>query len=101
MKNHLSELEAEFRSLGVGALEHELYDLIVKPILQCDQITLGLLEEKKPEFYTNFEKCLSYKKLKKLLDWLNEENPCLLSFRKTEQNLLQLTEDLKDELKSF
>lgn len=101
LKNHLSELEEEFRRLGVGALEYDLYDSIMKPLLQDEKITLRWLEEKKPELYANLEKCPSYKKLKNLLDWLNEENPCFISLRKIVQNLLNSAENLKAEVKSF
>lgn len=101
LKAHLSELDEEFKNLGVGALEFELYDSMVTPILNGKKITLRELEDKKPELYENLAKCASFKKFKELLCGLNEENPCIESLRKAEQDLLQSAIELKNELKSF
>lgn len=73
----------------------------VTPILEREKITLGWLEDNNFELSTILKKCSSYEKLKSLLDWINEENPSIISFRKTEQDLLQLAEKMKAELKKF
>lgn len=98
---HLSELQKEFKSLGVGALEYELYNTIVTSVLEGEKITLNWIEENNPELYEHLTRCPSYKKLKTLLDWLNEENPCIVSLRMAERDLLNYAEELKDELKKF
>lgn len=97
----LSELQEEFHSLGVGGLEYDLYNSIVTPILKGKKITLKWIEDNNPKLHENLMKCQSYKKLKRLLDYLNEENPCIVPFRKAEQDLLQSAKELKNELKSF
>lgn len=101
LNSSLSELQEEFRKLGFGKLEYELYESIVTLILEGEKITLRWLEEKKTELYEKLEKCPSYKKTKKLFDWLNEENPSIISFRRVTQDLLQSAKELEHELKSF
>lgn len=101
LNSQLSELQEEFHSLGVGGLEYELYNSIVTPILKGKKITLKWIEDNNPKLYEHLMKCQSYKKLKRLLDYLNKENPCIVPFRKAEQDLLQSAKELKNELKSF
>ena len=101
LNSNLSKLQKEYLGLGVGGLEFELYESIVTPILEGEKITLRWLEDNKPELYENLAKCPSYKTLKGLLDWLNEENPCIASLRKAEQDVLKSAEELKVELKKF
>ena len=101
LKSHLPELEEEFKNLGFGGLEFQLYESIVMPLLESEKITLRWLEDNRPELHENLMKCQSYKKLKRLLDYLNKENPCIVPFRKAEQDLLQSAKELKNELKSF
>lgn len=97
----LPELEGEFRKLGVGRLEYELYDSIMTSLLEGKQITLKLLEDSKPDFFNNLSKCPSYKELKKVLDWLNEDTPAMESLREAEQGLLKYVAELRVELKKF
>lgn len=101
LKSQLPKLEKEFKSLGVGGLEFELHKSIVAPLLEGEKITLRWLEDNSPELHENLMKCESHKKLKRLLDYLNEENPCIVAFRKAEQDLLQSAKELKCDLKSF
>lgn len=98
---HLSELEKEYHSLGVGALEYEIYDAIVTPILEGEKVTLKLIEERKPKLYEYLLQCKSYKKLKNLLDYLNKENPCLEYLKASEQDLLIFAEKIRKELKKY
>lgn len=99
LKSHLPELEEEFKSLGFGGLEFQLYESIIIPLLEGEKITLRWLEDNRPELHENLIKCASYKKIKRLFNWLNKEDPCIVSLRKTEQDLLQLAEELRVELK--
>jgi predicted nucleotidyltransferase len=101
LNSHLSELQEEYQSLGVGSLEFELYESVLTPILENEKITLRWLEDNKSELYENLTKCPSYKKLKTLLDWLNDENPSSENLRKAEQELIQSAEELKNELRKF
>ncbi len=101
LNSYLSGLQEEFHKLGVGKLEYELFNSIVTPIMDGEKITLRWLEENKPELYENLEKCPNHKRLKELLDSLNEENPCIMSFRKIVHDLLQSTKEIEDKMKSF
>jgi len=101
LKSNLSDLEKEFLSLGEGALEYELYNSITSPVLEGEKVSLKWIEDNRPEFYERLTKCPSHKKLKTLLNWLNEENPSVVSLRKAEQDLLQLAENLRIRIGEF
>lgn len=101
LDSSLPELEGEFRKLGAGKLEYELYNSIITSLLQGKKITLKLLEDSKPDFFHNLAKCPNHKELKKLLDWLNEDTPAMESLREAEQDLLKYADELKIELKKF
>ena len=98
---HLPELQKEYLSLGVGGLEFDLYEIIVKPILESQKISLRWLEEHKPDLYEHLTKCPKYKRIKDLFSWMNEEIPSVITFRNVEQDLLQSAKELKNELESF
>jgi hypothetical protein len=99
--NNLSDFEKEFRSLGVGLLEYDLYNTILDPILEGRKVSLELIEENNPKLYEHLVKCPSYKKLKDLFDQFSEEDPCLIPLRNIEKDLLEQAEKLKVRLKDF
>lgn len=101
LNSHLPELQEEYKSKGFGGLEFQLYESIIIPLLEGEKITLRWLEDKRPELHETLMKCQNYKKLKRLLDYLNEENSSIVPFRRAEQDLLQLAKKMKDEFKSF
>jgi len=101
LDKNLENLKTEFKNLGVGGLESELYQVIVSPILEGEKISLRWLEDNKPELFENLKKCPSCKNIKSLLDWLNEESPCGIYYKNAEHDLLQSAEKIKRELKRF
>jgi len=101
LDKNLENLQKEFKALGVGALEYELYQAIVTPVLEGEKISLRWLEDNKPELFENLKKCQSYKSIKNLLDCINAESPCLIFYKNAEQDLLQSAEKMKRELKKF
>jgi len=101
LDKNLESLETEFKSLGVGALEFELFQAIATPILEGEKISFRWLDDNKPDLFENLKKCPSYKKIKALLDWLNKESPCYVFYKNAEKDLMQSVNEMKLELKRF
>lgn len=101
LNNNLSDLQKEFQSLGVGALEYELYNSIVSPVLEGEKVSVKWIEDNHPELYEHLTRCPSYKKINNLLNWLNEKSPSLISLRNAEKDLLEQAEKLKARLKEL
>lgn len=99
LNSHLSKLQEEYRKLGVGSLEFILYKSVVTPILEGEKITLRWLEDHNSNLYENLTKCSRHKKIRNLFEWLNEENPSIKNLKRAEQELLQLTKEVKDKLR--
>ena len=98
---HLPDLEKECNGLGLGNSEYNLYTSIVTPILNGEIVTLDWIKNNKKDFYKRLLQCPHYEKLEELLKWLKDENPCIQSLGKAEQELLQSAEKLKLELEKF
>ena len=101
LDKNIENLQKEFKELGVGALESELYEAIVTPILEREKISLRWLEDNKNVLFENLKKCPSYKNINNLLDWVNKESPCLIFYKNAEKSLLQSVQKMRSELKSF